>query len=57
MSTGGFTKEAHYEAERSAIPVKLVALDELAELVIGHYEKFDAEGRTILPLVRIYMPA
>ncbi len=57
VSTGGFTKEAHYEAERSAIPVKLVALDELAELVIGHYEKFDAEGRTILPLVRIYMPA
>jgi len=56
VSTGGFTKEAHYEAERANNPVSLIDLDHLAELVIEHYESFDTEGRVILPLVRVYYP-
>jgi restriction system protein len=57
LSTGGFSKEAHYEAERANVPVKLLDLDNLAQLIETHYESFDAEGRALLPLTRIYWPA
>lgn len=57
VSTGGFTQEAKYEAERSSIPVTLVDIDELATLVVEHYENFDATGRALLPLIRVYWPA
>lgn len=57
VSTGGYTQEAKYEAERSSIPVTLVDLDELATLVVEHYESFDATGRALLPLIRVYWPA
>lgn len=56
ISTGGFTREARYEAERSSIPLTLVDLDDLAELIVSHYENFDLEGRALVPLVRIYWP-
>jgi len=57
ISTGGFTQEAKYEAERSAIPVTLLNLDDLATLVVEHYDGFDAAGRALLPLIRVYWPA
>lgn len=57
VSTGGFTKEAKYEAERSNTPATLVELDDLAELVVAHYDKFDTEGRALIPLVKVYWPA
>ena len=57
VSTGGFTREAKYEAERSSVPVNLVDLDDLASLATEHYEQFDADGRALLPLVRVYWPA
>ncbi len=56
ISTGGFTREARYEAERAAIPVALVDLDDLSELIVTHDETFDLEGRVLVPLVRIYWP-
>ena len=56
ISTGGFTKEAKYEAERSSVPVTLVDLDDLADLVVAHYECFDTEGRALVPLVKVYWP-
>ena len=56
LSTGGFSKEAKYEAERSNIPVALVDLEALADLIVAHYENFDTEGRALIPLVRIYWP-
>ena len=56
ISTGGFTKEARYEAERSTFPLTLIDLDDLAELIVRHYENFDLEGRALVPLVRIYWP-
>jgi restriction system protein len=56
VSTGGFTKEAKYEAERSNNPVTLLDLDELALLIVDHYEAFDLEGRALIPLVRVYWP-
>lgn len=56
ISTGGFTKEAKYEAERSKIPVTLLNLDEFVVCIVTHYDSFDIEGRTLLPLVRVYWP-
>ena len=57
VSTGGFTKDAKYEADRSNIPVTLIDLDELATLVVAHYENFDLEGRALISLIRVYWPA
>lgn len=57
VSTGGFTKEAKYEAERSTVPATLLDLDDLATLIVTHYESFDLEGSALIPLVRIYWPA
>lgn len=57
VSTGGFSREARYEGERSNIPVALVDLDEFALLLVEHYERFDSDGKALVPLVKIYWPA
>jgi restriction system protein len=57
VSTGGFTKEARYEAERSSVPVTLIDIDELAELLIQNYDNADSETRALIPLVKLYWPA
>jgi restriction system protein len=54
VSTGGFTREAYYEAERASIPITLMTLDELAHSVMDNYDKFDAIGRSLVPLTRVY---
>ncbi|PYS93338.1 MAG: restriction endonuclease [Acidobacteria bacterium] len=56
VSTGGFTKDAKYEADRSNIPVTLLSLDDLATLIVTHYENFDLEGRSLISLIRVYWP-
>lgn len=56
VSTGGFSKDANYEAERATVPITLVDLDDLARLVVEHYDRIDPEGQALLPLVRIYWP-
>ena len=57
ISSGGFTKEAKYEAERATIPCTLIDLEDLASLVIDNYENFDLEGCTLIPLTKVYWPA
>lgn len=57
VSTGGFTKDARYEAERANIPVTLMDIDQLVEAVVEHYENMDTETRVLLPLVKLYWPA
>jgi restriction system protein len=57
VSTGGFTKEARYEADRSNVPVTLIDLDELVELLTQNYEKADQETKAMIPLVKLYWPA
>ena len=57
VSTGGFTKEARYEAERSTIPVTLIDIDELAELLIKNYDNADPETKALIPLIKLYWPA
>jgi len=56
LSTGGFSKEAKYEADRSNTPVTLMDIDLFADIIINAYDDFDLEGRALLPLVRIYWP-
>jgi restriction system protein len=57
VSTGGFTTEARYEAERSKVPLTLIDSDLLVELLLDYYENTDAQTRTIVPLRRTYWPA
>src|SRR6187549_2245303 len=47
VSTGGFTKDAHYEAERAEIATTLISLRVLRKLVVEHYEHLDAETRAL----------
>ena len=57
VSTGGFTKDARYEAERGRIPVTLMDLDDLVKSLLEHYEKLDVEMQRLVPLRKIYWPA
>lgn len=56
VSTGGFTKDARYEADRASIPLSLMDIDELVEAIIENYEALDSETRQLLPLRRLYWP-
>jgi restriction system protein len=56
VSTGGFSKEAQYEADRSSIPVTLMDMDALALAITEYYDRMDAESKALLPLMRIYWP-
>lgn len=57
VSTGGFSREARYEAERASVPLQLIDLPLLRELLVDHYEKLDSETRALVPLRRFYWPA
>lgn len=57
VSTGSFTKEARYEADRANIPVRLLDLDAFVRHYVEIYDKTDDDTRSILPLTRIWWPA
>lgn len=57
VSTGGFTKEARYEADRANIPVRLLDLDAFVRHYVEIYDKTNDDTRSILPLTRIWWPA
>lgn len=57
VSTGGFSKDAQYEAERASIPVALWTLDHVVRALMEHYDATDAETKRIVPLKRLYWPA
>ncbi len=56
VSTGGFTREAEYEAARAATVTHLMSLDGLARALVAQYENLDERGRALLPLTKIYWP-
>jgi len=56
VSTGGFTKEARYEADRASVPLQLVDLERLRELLLDSYERLAPETRALVPLKRLYWP-
>jgi restriction system protein len=57
VSTGGFTRDARYEAERARIPVTLMDLDDLVKSLLEHYEKMDTDMQRLIPLRKVYWPA
>jgi restriction system protein len=57
VSTGGFSKDAQYEADRASIPLALWTLDHVVRALIEHYDTTDAETKRIVPLKRLYWPA
>lgn len=56
VSTGGFSREARYEAERASTLTHLMDLDELARALIEQYDLLDEEARRLFPLQKIYWP-
>jgi restriction system protein len=56
VSTGGFTKDARYEAERANIPLMLMDIDDLVKAIFRSYESMDMEAQKLLPLKKIYWP-
>jgi restriction system protein len=57
VSTNGFSKDAHYEAERATVPIQLITMPRLQELLQEHYENLSPEAKTMVPLQRVYLPA
>ncbi len=56
VSTGGFTKDARYEAERGRIPVTLLDMDDLVKALLEHYERMDLDMQRLIPLRKLYWP-
>lgn len=57
VSTGGFTKDAQYEADRASIPVAMWTLEHVVRALIEHYDQTDTETKRVAPLKRLYWPA
>jgi restriction system protein len=57
VSTGGFSKDARYEAERASVATVLWDLSDLVLALIEHYEKIAHETIRLVPLRRVYWPA
>lgn len=57
VSTGGFTSEARYEAERATIPSVLWTLDDVVRTLMDNYDATDEETKRLVPLKRLYWPA
>jgi len=57
VSTGGFTRDAMLEAERSREPVKLLDRDDFIRLLLEHYEALDPEYKAQVPLRKVWVPA
>lgn len=56
VTLGTFTTQAK-NFGRSKSNLRLIDGDELVELVLAHYEKFDVKYKSLLPLRRVYVPA
>lgn len=56
VSSGGFSKDARYEAERASIPLTLMDLDDLVRAILEHYERMDADTQRLVPLRKVYWP-
>jgi restriction system protein len=57
VSTGGFTAQAQYEAERAPIPLTLLDLNDLVRAFIDNYETMRMEGKALIPLTKIFWPS
>lgn len=56
VSTGGFSKEAKYEAERGVEHITLIDVNRLTDLLIDNYDACDVDTKLLVPLTKIYWP-
>ncbi len=58
VSTGGFSREALYEAERvpSGVSVTTLTRDDFIQLLTDHYERLEPEARAMIPLRKVFIP-
>jgi restriction system protein len=56
VSTGGYSKDSRYEADRAGIPLTLWDLDDLVRNLVENYEKLDSEIKQLVALKRVYWP-
>ncbi len=57
VSTGGFSREARYEADRSNQNLTLMDADDFGKAIIEHYDRMDAEISDPLQHQNIHWPA
>ena len=57
VSTGGFSKDAFYEADRASVPLSLWTMDNLVRALVEHYDQTDTETKRLVPLKRLYVLA
>lgn len=57
VSTGGFTKDAYYEADRANVPLMLWTLEELARALMDNYQDTDMATKQLVPLKYFFVPA
>lgn len=55
VTLGTFTAQAR-NFERAKSNLRLIDGEQLVELILSHYEKFDAGYKSLLPLRRVYVP-
>ncbi len=58
VSTGGFSREALYEAERApqGVAVRTLDREEFIGLLTRYYEKLEPEARARIPLKKVFIP-
>lgn len=56
VTLGSFSKDAR-EYDRSKPNLRLLDGEQLVELIIEHYDRFDPRYQALLPLKRIYVPS
>jgi restriction system protein len=55
ITLGDFSNQAENFA-RNKPNLRLIGGDELVNLILQHYEKFDSRYKGLLPLKRVYVP-
>ncbi len=58
VSTGGFTRDALYEADRAPLGVSLTILtrDAFTDFLLEHYERLEPQAQALIPLKKVYVP-
>lgn len=58
VSTGGFSREALYEAERvpAGVSVTTLTRDGFIKLLTDHYDRLEPEARAMIPLRKVFIP-
>ena len=55
-STGGFKREARYEADRSNQNLTLMDADDLGKAIVEHYDRMDSAGPGLAAAEEVYWP-